>query len=133
VSAQESLIEHEVAACRDLFVGALRARDSDKACSVYATDAHLLPPAADAVHGRSEICRYWQAGLDAGVADLVFDSATLTERDGFAYEFGRYVLRLEPVDGTPVVERGHYVQIHQRNVDGAWERALEIFSPGGQQ
>jgi ketosteroid isomerase-like protein len=127
----ESLAEHEVATRRDQFLAALRAHDVDAACSVYAIDADLLPPAANAVHGRSEISRFWQAGLDSGMADIDLESRDLREQNGIAYEIGRYTLRFEPVDGSPVVERGHYVEIHKRDDDGSWQRAVEIFSPGG--
>ena len=38
----------------------------------------------------------------------------LHRKDGVGYEIGRYALCLETVDGVPVVERGKYVLVHER-------------------
>ena len=120
-----------VAPLRAAFVDALRSRDVAKACSVYAADAQLLPPAGPSVRGRAEIGSYWQAGLDTGVTSIELETVEVVEHADLAYEIGRYALHFEPADEVPVVERGHYVQIHQQTADGAWERTVEIFSPGG--
>ena len=123
--------DHPVAAARSLFVEALRAGDVTTACSVYADDAELFPPLAAALHGRAEICRYWQAGVDSGMADILLESSGLFEQGAVAYDIGRYTLRIAATDGSEVVERGHYVQIHEHLVDGSWRRTIEIFSPQG--
>jgi ketosteroid isomerase-like protein len=123
--------DHPVAAARSLFVEALRAGDVTTACSIYADDAELFPPLAAALHGRGEICRYWQAGVDSGMSDISLESGGLFEQGDVAYETGRYRLRIAPTDRSEVVERGHYVQIHEHGSDGSWRRTVEIFSPGG--
>lgn len=127
-SADESISLH-----RALFADAVRRRDAEMASSVYALDAHLLAPSARAVVGRAEIRDFWQAGFDAGVADVLFVADDLNHNDGLAYETGSYEFRLEPSDGGRVMDRGHYVHVHQRQADGSWQRAVEIFSPGGEK
>lgn len=122
-----------LAANRDVFVAAMKRRDPDGACSVYAADAYLLPPAAGLVRGRAEICSFWRAGLDSGIADIVLDASVVDDHDGLAFEIGRYTLRLEPADAVAFVERGNYVHVHQRQPDGSWQRAVEMFSPGGSE
>ena len=70
-------------------------------------------------------------GIDAGVADVSLTAESAEQNDGLAYETGEYVIRVEPTEGARVVERGHYVQVYQRQPDGSWQRTVEIFSPGG--
>jgi ketosteroid isomerase-like protein len=126
LGAKQSIALH-----RQTFADALSRGDATRAASLYAPNAHLLPPSANPMVGREEIRAFWQAGIDAGVAEVALTAAGTEQNDGLAYETGRYVIRVEPADGNRVVERGHYVQVYQRQPDGSWQKAVEIFSPGG--
>jgi ketosteroid isomerase-like protein len=122
-----------IAAHRQTFADAVRRGDAGAAASVYAENAYLLVPSADALVGRDEIRTYWQTGIDAGVAEISLSAAGTEQNDGIAYETGRYVIRVDGADRARAVERGHYVQVYQRQPDGSWQRAVEIFSPGGSE
>jgi len=116
---------------RSLFMAALGRRDVPTACSVYAEDALLLPPSAGRISGRDEIRAFWEAGLTSGIAEVELEVGNIRANGRLACEVGRYMFRIEPADGAPFMERGHYVHIHQRQRDGSWRRAVEIFTPGG--
>lgn len=73
--------------------------------------------------------RFWRAGLDSGISDIELETLELVRLDGIAYEIGRYALRLRPLDGIPLVDRGKYVLIHERQPDRSWLWALEMFNP----
>ncbi len=122
-------MDDPIAVTRKAFVSALHDGDPAAAASVYTPDARMLPPAAEPVEGRVAIASYWQAGVDAGLTDVSFEAQELRRFDGVAYEIGRYSLRLEPADGTAVVDRGHYVLVHERQDDGSWRFAVEMFNP----
>jgi ketosteroid isomerase-like protein len=118
-----------IARGRTEFVDALRRGDARAAAATYTTDAHLLAPSVSPIVGRDDIRAFWQAGIDAGVADVLLNADELSQSDGLAYETGAYAFRIG-ADGTNrVVERGHYVQVYQRQSDGTWQRTVEIFSP----
>lgn len=114
------------------FVAALRRHDAAAACTVYTDNALLLPPAAQAVVGRDQIRAFWDAGLSSGMTDISFEPSDQRGDGALACEAGRYMLRFDPPDGSTVVERGHYVHVHERQHDGSWLRSVEIFTPGGQ-
>lgn len=121
-----SLIDH----VRSRFVDSLARGDVREACGVYTADAQLLPPSAPPVDGRPDIAAFWQAGIDAGIRGVELEAVNLRRGEGLAYEIGRYTLRLQPSDsGDIVVDRGYYVHIHERQGDGSWLRAVEIFTP----
>jgi ketosteroid isomerase-like protein len=123
-----------IARHRDRFVDALRRGDAGAASSVYDVQAHLLAPSAPPMVGRDDIRAYWQAGIDAGVADVSLVVDEINHNDGLAYETGAYAFRVaEPGEDGRIVERGHYVQVHKRQADGSWLRTVEIFSPGGSE
>ena len=118
-----------IGATRSHFTEALRRGNAKDACSVYSSDARLLPPSAELMQGRAAIEAFWQAGVDAGISDVVIEPLELERRDGLAYEIGRYELRLQPATGAAVVDRGKYVLVHERQRDGSWKRAVEMFNP----
>jgi uncharacterized protein (TIGR02246 family) len=124
-----SLLDEALADSRAAFVAALTDGDAKAASAVYADDARLLAPAAELLQGREAIEAFWSAGLDAGVSGVELEALEV-ERDGrFAYEIGRYALRLKLAEGGTVVDRGKYVLVHERQEDGSWRWAVEMFNP----
>jgi ketosteroid isomerase-like protein len=114
---------------RATFVAALRDGDAAAASAIYADDAKLLAPSAELVQGRDAIEAFWRAGVDAGLRDVELEALELDVQGRLAYEIGCYALRLEPADGQPVVDRGKYLLVHERQQDGSWRWAVEMFNP----
>jgi ketosteroid isomerase-like protein len=121
------------AASREAFVAALRLGDAAAAAAFYTRDARLLAPSAELLIGRTDIARFWQAGMDAGVRgiELYSEQAELEAGGAVGFEVGRYVVRVRPVDGPEIVDRGKYAVLHRREHDGTWRRALEMLTPDG--
>lgn len=124
----------EIAAARERFVAALHCGMLERASATYADDARLLAPSAEVLIGPAAIARFWQAGLDAGVEQVDLHCERLEFEPGgrLAYEIGRYEIRLEPIGGRTIVERGRYLVVHRRTADGSWRRAVETLCPGGE-
>lgn len=114
---------------RDAFVGALESGDARAASASYTPDARLLAPSAELFRGRAAIERFWLAGLDTGISEVLLETLELVRRNGFAYEIGRYELGLRPADEVPVDDRGKYVRVHEQQADGSWLWAVEMFNP----
>ncbi len=113
----------------DAFCAALASGDARAAAAAYAAGAWLLPPSGEPIHGRHHVEAFWRAGIEAGVSAMVFQRNGLHVDGGVALEVGEYVLRLAPADGPEVVERGGYLQVHQRQMDGSWMRLAESLKP----
>jgi uncharacterized protein (TIGR02246 family) len=111
------------------FEAALRSGDAAAAASIYADDATLLAPAADVVHGRPAIERFWRTGVETGIEDVSLARLDLQLRGDVAYEVGEYALHLAPESGATVVDRGRYLIVHRVDPDGTWRRCAEMFSP----
>ena len=118
-----------IGASRAAFAAALRGGDAAAAAAVYSDDARLLPPSARPLKGREAITAFWRAGVEAGISDVELDALELERVDGLAYEIGRYALQLEPAEGGTVVDRGNYLVVHERQEDGSWRWAVEMFNP----
>jgi ketosteroid isomerase-like protein len=114
---------------RDAFVGALESGDARAASASYTSDARLLTPSAELFRGRPAIESFWMAGLDTGISEVLLETLELVRRNGFAYEIGRYELGLSPEHGISIVDRGKYVRVHERQADGSWLWAVEMFNP----
>jgi ketosteroid isomerase-like protein len=110
------------------FAAAAAAGDARAIASVYADEAELLPPNAEALRGQEAIERFWEAGIEMGIRGIELETMQLEQTNGFAYEVGRYKLRFEIDEGPPSVEVGKYVVVHMRHQDGSWRRAVEIFN-----
>jgi ketosteroid isomerase-like protein len=121
-------VETAGSAARAAFAAALHAGEAAVISALYAQDARLLAPAAPPIRGRAAIERFWQAGVDTGLKSGELEAAALERGDGVAYELGRYTLAVESDDGT-VVDRGDYLLVHERQDDGSWRWAVEMFNP----
>lgn len=114
---------------RSAFVAALQRGNALAASALYTDDAQLLAPSAELFEGRQAIGAFWQAGLEAGIAEVELIELRVERNGGVAWEIGRYALRLQPVEGAAVIDRGKYVLVHERQNDGSWLRAVEMFNP----
>jgi len=119
--------DEPLAQSRAAFIAALARGDTASACAVYAEDARLLAPSAELVQGRPAIERFWSAGLACGISAVALDVVEVAGGPGVAYEIGRYAFWLD--GGAEAAECGAYVLVHERQRDGSWRRAVEMFNP----
>jgi len=117
----------KIGEARALFVAAICNGDAVAAGVAYTEDARLFAPSTELIEGRSSIERFWRTGIGVGVSSAELEPLALKHACGLAYEVGRYALHLEAEgDGEPV-DRGTYLVVHERQPDGRWRRAAEMF------
>lgn len=112
-------------------MAAIAAGDAGLAAGTYSADARLVAPSVEPIEGREAITAFWRAGIDAGIRDVERVPTHVDQRGSIAFEIGRYAIRLDPTDGSPLVDRGKYLLIHELQHDGSWKWIVEMFTPDG--
>src|SRR5262249_49249127 len=111
------------------FAAALELGDAKAASAAYTDNARLLPPEAELFEGRGAIEAFGRAEIDAGLMRIQIETLLLERHECLAYEIGRYSVRLRPDGEDDAVNRGKYLLVHERQPDGSWRRAVEMFNP----
>jgi uncharacterized protein (TIGR02246 family) len=113
----------DIDALNATFAQGLEKGDANVVASVYAPDARILPPGAEALTGPA-IQAYWQGAIDSGMTDGALETVSFEEHGDVALEEGRYEVRA----GGEVVDTGKYLVVHRRQPDGTWRLGLDIWN-----
>jgi ketosteroid isomerase-like protein len=108
---------------------ALERGDAAAAGACYADDAQLLTPAAGLVEGRAAIEDYWGTGIALGLSSVSFEPRHVEQLAAGQIEIGRYRLAVGTGFADARFERGTYLVLHRRAVDGRWQRAVDVLDP----
>jgi ketosteroid isomerase-like protein len=127
---ESGLSAQDLAAIRasgEQFARLLLARDFDALVGLYAEDAVFMPPHHPAVKGRAAL-RSWMAAFPA-VSRFTTEIEAIDGRQDLAYVRGTYAMTLEPEGAPgPVEDAGKFVEIRQKQPDGAWLLIGDIFN-----
>jgi uncharacterized protein (TIGR02246 family) len=113
----------DVVALHEALVAAIEKQDAALIASLYAPDAHLLPPGSEAVEGPG-IEAFWQGFLDMGVTGGRLQDVRFEERDDLVVAEGWYQVHGD----SGVLDTGKYVDVAKRQPDGSWKWVIDIFN-----
>jgi Ketosteroid isomerase homolog len=111
-------------------LGALRSDSPDSLVALLADDVIIMPPNESILRGKPAV-RAW---YEQFVRQMRTRSLDITNRELFvggdyATEVAQFVWTLVPVaGGTPIVDRGSYVQLWHRSSDGRWVFSREVWN-----
>jgi ketosteroid isomerase-like protein len=97
--------------------------------ALYADNAQLLTPAAGLIQGRKAIEEYWGTGIAVGLSSVSFEARRVERLGARRVEIGRYRVAAETQPTHARSERGTYLVLHRRAIDGSWQRAVEVLDP----
>jgi uncharacterized protein (TIGR02246 family) len=117
-------VEAMNAKCRD----ALRLGKPAELAAFYAEDAYLLPPNGELIQGRQGIEAFWNKALDMGVKDLVLTTVDVIVRADTIAEVGTYVSKVWPEGKGGSEDKGKYVVVWKRKVDGSLVILADIWN-----
>ena len=120
--------EDAIRAASIQFQESFAAADAASVASYYTIDAALLPAGGPRVEGRQAIQDYWQAAMDAGIADLQLNTLEIEDDDDLAYETGSYSLSTPMEDGTLGTVTGHYLVVWEEGDDDLWRMHRDIWN-----
>ena len=110
------------------FGAAANAGDAAKVALLYADDAALMPPNGEIVRGRSSIEEYWRAAIARGFGGVMTASIASSHSGNLGYETGTYDVTISPPGGTPIHDRGKYMNVMMRGPDGRWRLIYDIWN-----
>jgi len=112
------------------FHEALRTNDAETFLSFVADDVVMMPPGEAPVRGKDALRAWYAAFLSQNrTSSLVLGDREVLVGEGFAVELGSFEWGLVPAaGGSPTVDRGHYMQVWNRQPDGQWRFAREIWN-----
>ena len=115
---------------REAHVAALNAGDGDAWVACFTADAVQMPPNAPANVGAENI-RGWSGGMLAvfGVEFALSPEEVQPAGPEWAFERGTYTITLTPkTGGDPIRDVGKYITLYQRQADGTWRMARDIWN-----
>ena len=122
-------MEPSLRRARSALADALERADVAAAGACYADDAQLLTPAAGLIQGREAIEEYWGTGIALGLSSVTFEACRVERLGARRVEIGRYRVAVEIEPAEARFERGIYLVLHRRAVDGTWQRAVDVLDP----
>lgn len=117
-------IRQAIAAANDRFMDAFARRDAAGMAALYTADGQLMPAHSDFVNGTAAIQAFWQAAMEAGIAEATLQTIELEAHGDTANEIGAYSLS---ASDDQVLDRGKYVVIWKRE-GGRWKLHRDIWN-----
>ena len=114
----------------DRLLAALRTDSPDSLVALLADDVIIMPPNEPVLKGKAAV-RTW---YEQFVKQMRTSSLTISDREvliggDYATEVAGFEWTLAPVaGGTPVVDRGSYIQVWHRGADGRWMFSREVWN-----
>ena len=122
-------MEPSLREARSALAAALAGGDVAAAGACYAEDAQLLTPVAGLIQGRKSIEEYWGTGIALGLSSVCFEARRVERLGARQVEVGRHRVTVETAPSDARSERGTYLVLHRRAVDGTWQRAVDVLDP----
>ncbi len=114
----------EIARVNHEFMDAFHTGTASWIAKLYAADALLMPPGADAIRGEEGISAFWQSAIDAGITEAKLESDSVDQyADDVAVEIGRYTL----LKKDEVADKGKYIVVWKRK-DEEWRLLRDIWN-----
>ena len=109
---------------------AVGARDVDKTVSYYSDDAVLMPPNIPTLTGKGPIRTLWKSMLESPSFSGGW-TATKVEvaRSGdLAYVSGNYEFKEQDDKGSPITDKGKYLEVWKKQADGSWKCVADMYN-----
>ncbi|MDD2235822.1 MAG: SgcJ/EcaC family oxidoreductase [Kiritimatiellae bacterium] len=114
---------------RDAHVAALNAGDAEACAAQFTENGVQMPPNMPANEGRSTIQTCAQALVEQYRSQFALTVDEVRVAGDWAFERGGYTNCLTPHAGGPGIrDVGKYIMIYERDEDGAWWIACDIWN-----
>jgi ketosteroid isomerase-like protein len=106
------------------------AKDVDKTVSYYAEGAVVMPPNASSATTKETIRSAWKELLTSPGAALSWKATKVevAKSGDLACVSGTYEQTTIDASGKPVIDRGKYVEVWEKQADGKWKCGADIWN-----
>ena len=109
---------------------AAAAKDVDQTIAFYSDDAIVFPPNATSAATKEAIRNGWKEMLGSPGSMISWQPTKVQvgKAGEMAWVSGTYELTLNDANGKPINDRGKYLQVWQKQTDGNWKCAADMWN-----
>ncbi len=104
----------------EAWMAAFNAGDAAGVAALYSETAMLLPPDATQIQGRQAVQDTFQAWIDDGLKDIVFETVEVEASGDLAYEVGLYSVKVPAENDQMTTATGNFLVVWKKEADGVW-------------
>jgi uncharacterized protein (TIGR02246 family) len=127
-SAADTKIEQAIRDLDDQWSEAAGAKDFEKIVSFYSNDAVVMPPNAPRATTKEAIRTIWKDLLTDASISWKTKEVEVAQSGDLAYSSGTYEVTLNDPTGTPVKDRGKYLEVWKKQADGTWKCVMDMWN-----
>lgn len=124
----KSALEQALRDLDDQWSAAADAKDIDKVVSFYSDDAIVMPPNAPRATTKETIRTIWKDLLTDASISWKTKEVEVAQSGDLAFLSGTYEVTLNDPTGTPVKDRGKYLEVWKKQADGTWKCAMDMWN-----
>lgn len=104
-------------------------KDVDKTVAFYSDDAVVMPPNAERATSKEAIRKIWKDMLTDAELTWKATKVEVAKSGDIGFIIGTYEVAMnDVVTGKPVNDRGKYLEVWEKQTDGSWKCAADMFS-----
>jgi len=87
-----------------------------------------MPPDSAVIQGKQGIQAFWNGGLQMGIKDAVLTTVSVSGSGEYAYEIGKFLLKIQPSGQAAIEQTGKYVVVWKKAASGSWQLHVDIWN-----
>jgi len=117
-------VKAAIEAANSQFSAAVVKGDGAGLAALYSPDGQVMPAGSEPIRGTEAIQKFWQGGIESGIAAIGLKTIEVFGHGPTATEVGEYELRDK---SGKVLDHGKYIVVWQ-HINGKWKLLRDMFS-----
>ena len=126
--AEDAKMEQTLRDLDEQWSKAAAAKDVDKTVSYYSEDAVVMPPNAPRATTKEAIRAIWKDLLTDASISWKTKEVEVAQSGDIGYTSGTYEVTMTDPTGTPVRDRGKYLEVWKKQADGTWKCVMDMWN-----
>jgi ketosteroid isomerase-like protein len=126
--AGDAKIEQTLRDLDEQWSKAAAAKDVDKTVSFYSEEVVVMPPNAASATTKEAIRAIWKDLLTDASISWKTKEVEVAQSGDIGYTSGTYEVIMTDPTGTPVKDRGKYLEVWKKQADGTWKCVSDMWN-----